>query len=469
MESIRAVLLTKSRRQPVSRIHRARGFTLLELLVVLAIIGIITVVTLTSQSTFNRTITLANTAYDIGLTFRYAETYGIGTRALGATANTGYGLHFQKGVTESFIFFADTYPPTTGAPLCHASPMGASAPDAKPGNCIYDANYGEKVTSYQLGNGITVSDFCAYTPSGWQCANSGTGSLSSLDLVYARPNPDAFIRYNGSYSAVATAACITVASATGNARYISVAASGEINARAGEYIRAAYRIPHTAYGSRGFTHTSIVAASRGMHLAHAELSTRTPLRTHPLQRTARQAALPRLVSGFTLIELIVSLGLFALIMTLASGAYLMMISYNQQAQAEASGVNNLSFALESMAREIRTGTGYNCAAPGGGDCAGGRTTFYLTNTSGQSVEYTLAQAPSGAYYIVRAVNGVSSPLTDPTTVSMKYLTFYVTGTSRTDAQQPHVTIVVSGTVQAGATKTVPFVVETGATMRNIDL
>ena len=65
-------------------------------------------------------------------------------------------------------------------------------------------------------------------------------------------------------------------------------------------------------------------------------------------------------SGFTLIEMIVSLGVFSVVITIAVGALLVLIATNQQLQAEQSVMTNLSFALDSMTREIRTGTNYYC-------------------------------------------------------------------------------------------------------------
>lgn len=76
--------------------------------------------------------------------------------------------------------------------------------------------------------------------------------------------------------------------------------------------------------------------------------------------------------GFTLVEMIVALGLFSVVATVAVGALMTMIGTNEQLQAERSVMTNLSFALDSMTREIRTGTKYYCAerpdySPGGHD------------------------------------------------------------------------------------------------------
>ena len=159
--------------------------------------------------------------------------------------------------------------------------------------------------------------------------------------------------------------------------------------------------------------------------------------------------------GYTLIELIVSIGLFALVMTLAAGAYLVIIGVNRTAEATATGINSLSFALEDMTRTVRTGTAYSCGGPP--SCT--ESSFSLTAADGTPTTYALS---AGAI----TKNGVV--LTDPT-VTVGALTFYVSGVLAGDTQQPHVTMLISGTVTSGPGKTIPFSVETGATMRGPDL
>ena len=212
-------------------LHLRRGFTLIELMVVMAIIVTLTGIVLSSQSTFNRTLILANTAYDIALTLRSTQTYGIGSRAAGTTANAGYGLEFKKATPNAFVLFADSYPSAAAPTSCHpvADP---TTPDARPGDCVYESAQGELVSNYALGNGITVSDFCAYALGSWSCASSG--ALTSLDIVYARPNPDPYMSVNGSYSALfpVTRVCLTVSSSQGGSRFVSVGPSGQIIANA---------------------------------------------------------------------------------------------------------------------------------------------------------------------------------------------------------------------------------------------
>lgn len=198
-------------------------------MVVLGIMLVITGATLASQSSFNKTLILSNTAYDIGLTLRSAATYGLGSRAAGTATNAGYGIHVDRAVPGSFYFFADTYPGASTSSVCHPV-EDASSPAAKPGNCVFDEEEGELVTAYALGNGIEIRDFCAETLGEWSCATSGDEALSTLDIVFARPNAEAYMSANGAYSASSPIirSCITVASPSGAERYLSVSTAGQV-------------------------------------------------------------------------------------------------------------------------------------------------------------------------------------------------------------------------------------------------
>lgn len=64
--------------------------------------------------------------------------------------------------------------------------------------------------------------------------------------------------------------------------------------------------------------------------------------------------------GFTLVEALVSLGIFSIVVVAASGVILSIISSNKKNQAISSVVNNLNYSIESMVRDIKTGYKYQC-------------------------------------------------------------------------------------------------------------
>lgn len=66
------------------------------------------------------------------------------------------------------------------------------------------------------------------------------------------------------------------------------------------------------------------------------------------------------IRGFTLVEMLVSISVFMVVMTVATGSLLSIIDANGKAQSLKSAVNNLNFAIESMGKEIRVGTNYSC-------------------------------------------------------------------------------------------------------------
>ncbi len=64
--------------------------------------------------------------------------------------------------------------------------------------------------------------------------------------------------------------------------------------------------------------------------------------------------------GFTLVEMMVALAIFSIVAVVALGALVKIVSANHKAQTLQASMTNLNFALDSMSREIRVGTGYFC-------------------------------------------------------------------------------------------------------------
>lgn len=60
--------------------------------------------------------------------------------------------------------------------------------------------------------------------------------------------------------------------------------------------------------------------------------------------------------------MLVSISLFAMVVTMSVGVLLVLIDANGRAQSMQLVMTNLSFALDSMTREIRTGTNWYCGS-----------------------------------------------------------------------------------------------------------
>lgn len=202
-----------------------RGFTLVELLVVVAIMTVVMSIVITGQNSFNNSLVVSNTAYDVALAIRSTETFGLGSRVVSGVANVGYGVDFNSSTPAVFTIFADT-DTAPGESNCHTPQSGVvNAPDTQPGDCVYDAS-DSKVAAYTLGNGVTVTRLCGFSNSAWNC------NLSSLDIVFARPNPTPFMRANGSSVTEYSQACITLTSPQGGTRFLRVLSSGQIDTSA---------------------------------------------------------------------------------------------------------------------------------------------------------------------------------------------------------------------------------------------
>jgi prepilin-type N-terminal cleavage/methylation domain-containing protein len=65
--------------------------------------------------------------------------------------------------------------------------------------------------------------------------------------------------------------------------------------------------------------------------------------------------------GFTLVEMIVSLAIFSVVAVVALTALMSIMSANRKAQTLQSAITNLSYAMESLSREMRVGINYYCS------------------------------------------------------------------------------------------------------------
>src|SRR3990167_2279021 len=88
------------------------------------------------------------------------------------------------------------------------------------------------------------------------------------------------------------------------------------------------------------------------------------------------------IGGFTLIELMVALGVFMVVMTITLSAFLNIMDIQKKTEAFRKVNDNLNFAMEAIMREIREGKGYSAA-----DCSG--ADFCFTGKDGKAIKYQL--------------------------------------------------------------------------------
>ncbi|MDP3958448.1 MAG: prepilin-type N-terminal cleavage/methylation domain-containing protein [bacterium] len=179
--------------------------------------------------------------------------------------------------------------------------------------------------------------------------------------------------------------------------------------------------------------------------------------------------------GLTLVEIMVATALFSIVMLVAVGAVISINDSNKRAQLSRTVMDNLNFAMENMARNLRMGTVYHCGATGAytspADCPAGENTIafegykgsasdpddqIVYRLSGGRIERSLASGGAGSFL----------PLTSEE-LTITSLAFYVTGTAAGDGKQPRVTISVSGTASFKGTVST-FTIQTGVSQRRLD-
>ncbi len=136
-----------------------RGFTLVEMTVTVAIFAIITTIVLVRNASFDNEVILNNLAYDIALSIREAQQFGINVRASEGVFDSAYGVHFDMD-SDTYVLFND-----------------------RDGDDAYGET--ELVESFTLGRGARIGTICDL--------ESGSCKIDSVDIVFRRPDPDAII------------------------------------------------------------------------------------------------------------------------------------------------------------------------------------------------------------------------------------------------------------------------------------
>jgi len=192
-----------------------------------------------------------------------------------------------------------------------------------------------------------------------------------------------------------------------------------------------------------------------------------------------QCILRKSGAGFTLVEMLVSVSIFAVVVLIAVGTLIVLINAGSVAQRSQVTAANLSFTLDSMARTIRTGYEYYCTngvpsslPDGTKDCENGARTLVFTNgETGQRMAYS-HDSVNDAIRQITDTPGSDSwiNLTSPD-LAIERMEFHVDHTDNApgDLEQPSVRILVEGRFTgASLTEAAPFYIQTIVTSRYLD-
>ena len=196
-----------------------KGFTLVELMVSVGIFVLMTGLLLFKYGTFNQGILITNLAYDTALTIRSAQSFalnvqntglGVDTTSQSAQFSNAYGVHFDNSTAANagkFILFVNS--------------------DINNGSNVYTAsgaNASGVVSTYTMKGGSKVTNICVLT----NLANcGGSGTVTSVDIIFRRPNPDAVIAVNGAVTPLSNAQ-LTLTASDGSTKKIIVRFTGQI-------------------------------------------------------------------------------------------------------------------------------------------------------------------------------------------------------------------------------------------------
>jgi len=189
--------------------------------------------------------------------------------------------------------------------------------------------------------------------------------------------------------------------------------------------------------------------------------------------------------GFSLVELMVSLTIFSIVMTVSTGTLLVLIDMNAKAQALYSATTNLSFALDSMTRQVRTGYRYYCdmssqssseALPNlnvTDDCDEGNFLKFVREEDGVRMGYRLNTASRSIEQKEESGNWVSitadDVVIDTFEVTVKHPATLTGGSGPDRLLQPTVEIIVKGHVNNGLDTDTDFNIQSRILQRRLDI
>lgn len=175
--------------------------------------------------------------------------------------------------------------------------------------------------------------------------------------------------------------------------------------------------------------------------------------------------------GFTLLETTIAMGIFAVVISVTIGAFILSIQTQRVVLAEKAVSENINFALEFMSRQIRVarrdGEGTCISLDDTLEVSGSQISFI--NGANDCVRFFLSDNTI-KYENITTSSGII-PLIDASVVTIVGLSFFVQGQTSIDSEQPRATIVLraSGAGQSLEAQGVTFNIQTTVSTRALDI
>jgi len=166
--------------------------------------------------------------------------------------------------------------------------------------------------------------------------------------------------------------------------------------------------------------------------------------------------------GFTLIEMLVSIALFSIVITIAMGSIFTIIDANRKSQTLTLVMNNLNFALEIMTRNIKTADPKTLIET--------NNSLRLTNQDGKKITYkfdedskTIQKSVGDNSYS----NNFYSVISGEVVVEKFY--FKILNESPTGNAQPRAVLIVNGYAQITERIRSDFNIQTTVSPRQLNI
>lgn len=143
-------------------------------------------------------------------------------------------------------------------------------------------------------------------------------------------------------------------------------------------------------------------------------------------------------NGFTIAELIVAMGIFIILLSISTGAFIQVLRTQRAVVSLLAANGNASLAMEQISREIRTGGAFSYV----------NNELHFTNTRGESVIY---RVNSSTEKIEKSTDGITFNELTADNVKVKALSFVIFNGAPGNQYPTRITIIM----RVGATG-VPF-------------